>query len=63
MHLFSCAGYNDLLEGINFDLFMTFEGELGKLSVGAKQLLKVKERLEIFNSSEAKGKPGKMDNE
>ena len=56
MHLFSCGGYMDLLEGIKFDLFMTLDGTLEDLSVGAKQLLKVKERLEVFNTSESKQK-------
>ena len=54
MHLFSCAGYRDLLEGINFDMFMTLDGSSDDLSLGAKQLLKVKERLEVFNTSEPK---------
>ena len=56
LHLFSCAGYSDLLEGINFDMFMTLEGSLDDLSRGAKQLLKVKERLEVFNISASKQK-------
>ena len=54
MHLFSCAGYRDLLEGINFDMFMTLDGSSDELSLGAKQLLRVKERLEVFNTSEPK---------
>ena len=56
LHLFSCAGYSDLLEGINFDMFMTLECSLDDLSRGAKQLLKVKERLEVFNTSASKQK-------
>ena len=46
----------DLLEGITFDLFMRLDGTLDDLSIGAKQLLKVKERLEVFNTSESKQK-------
>ena len=50
LHLFSCAGYRDLLEGINFDMFMSLDGAMDELSRGAKALLKVKERLEIVNT-------------
>ena len=60
--MFSCAGYKDLLDGINFDMFMTLEGTLDELSAGAKKLLKVKERLEMFNISDSKQKAlGKLD--
>ena len=51
-----------LLDGINFDMFMTLEGTLDELSAGAKKLLKVKERLEMFNISDSKKKAlGKLD--
>ena len=56
MHLFSCAGYSDLLEGVDFDLFLKLEGSIEELSVGAKKLLKVVERLEVVNRSESKRK-------
>ena len=56
MHLFSCAGYSDLLDGINFDLFITLESSIEELSLGAKQLLKVIERLEVTNMSASKKK-------
>ena len=49
LHLFSCAGYKDILEGIQFDNFMTLDVSIEELSKGAKCLLKVKERLELFN--------------
>ena len=49
MHLFSCAGYTDLLEEINFEIFMSLNCSTEELSKGAKALLKVKERLEITN--------------
>ena len=50
LHLFSCAGYRDLLEGINFDMFMSLNVTMDELSRGAKSLLKVKERLEVVNN-------------
>ena len=56
LHLFSCAGYSDLLDGINFDLFLKLECSTEELSVGAKQLIKVIERLEVVNLSESKRK-------
>ena len=49
MHLFSCAGYVDLLG--DFHIFMTLESSMEKLSAGAKKLLKVMDRLELFNGS------------
>ena len=49
-HLFSCAGYSDLLGGVNMDLFMTLDCPFDELLCGAKKLLKVIERLELFNS-------------
>ena len=48
-HLFSCAGYSDLLGGIDMDLFLTLDCPIDELLLGAKQLLKVIERLETFN--------------
>ena len=54
--IFSCAGYSDLLDGINFDLFITLESSIEELSLGAKQLLKVIERLEVTNMSASKKK-------
>ena len=56
MHLFSCAGYSDLLDGINFNLFLTLDCSMEELSLGAKQLLKVIERLEVTNISASKKK-------
>ena len=51
VHLFSCVGYNDLLGDVNFDMFMTLEASNEELSFGAQRLLKVVERLELFNAS------------
>ena len=50
LHLFSCAGYRDLLEGIKFEMFMTLNVTMEELSRGARSLLKVKERLEVVNN-------------
>ena len=61
LHLFSCAGYKDLLDGTNFDMFMTLDCTIDELSAGAQKLLKVKERLEVFNLSDSKQKRGKVD--
>ena len=52
LHLLSCAGYNDLLGCIRFDIFMTLNASIDELSFGAKQLLKVVERLELFHGRE-----------
>ena len=49
VHLFSCAGYNDLLGCTNFDMFMNLNASTDELSAGAKQLLKVVDRLSLFN--------------
>ena len=49
VHLFSCAGYNDLLGDIDFDVFMKLEVSMDVLSVGAKKLLQVVERLELLH--------------
>ena len=51
LHLFSCAGYNDLLGDVKFDMFMTLEASTEELSTGAQRLLKVLDRLEMFNGS------------
>ena len=51
VHLFSCVGYNDLLGCVNYDSFMTLNASIDELSAGAKQLLKVVDRLELFNGS------------
>ena len=51
VHLFSCAGYNDLLGDVKFDMFMTLEASTEELSTGAQRLLKVLDRLELFNGS------------
>ena len=56
IHLFSCAGYSDLLGDVDFDLFMTLDASTEELEVCARKLLKVKERLETFNSSNKKEK-------
>ena len=48
MHIFACAGYSDLLKGTTFDIFMNLNTDMEALSVAAKCLLKVKERLEVF---------------
>ena len=49
MHIFACAGYSDLLKGTTFDIFMNLNTNMEALSVAAKCLLKVKERLELNN--------------
>ena len=51
VHLFSCAGYNDLLGNVNMDLFLSLDATLDELFEGAQKLLKVIERLERFNTS------------
>ena len=51
VHLFSCVGYNDLLGDVKFDMFMTLEASIEELSTGAQRLLKVLDRLELFNGS------------
>ena len=50
MHLFACAGYGDLLEGISFDTFILLNSSIDDLSYGARCLIRVKERLELSNS-------------
>ena len=50
IHLFACAGYVDLLEGIEFDSFMSLKACPEELSKGAKMLIRVKERLELSNN-------------
>ena len=54
VHLFSCVGYRDLLSEVHYDMFMNLNVSTEELSVGAKKLLKVKERLELFNKSDEK---------
>jgi hypothetical protein len=49
-HLFACAGYHDLLQGVEFDSFMSLKASPEELSKGAKLLMKVKERLELSNN-------------
>ena len=49
VHLFSCAGYDDLLGCVSYDSFMTLNATIDELSAGAKQLLKVVDRLELYN--------------
>ena len=52
VHLFSCAGYDDLLGCVSYDSFMTLNATIDELSAGAKQLLKVVDRLELYNVSQ-----------
>ena len=54
VHLFSCVGYRDLLSEVHYDMFMNLNVSTEELSVGAKKMLKVKERLELFNKSDEK---------
>ena len=54
VHLFSCAGYSDLLYDIRFNMFMTLNHPIEELSVGARRLLKVKDRLDNINTSNTK---------
>ena len=42
VHLFSCAGYSDLLVDVSFEMFMTLDNPIEELSVNAKKLLLVK---------------------
>ena len=51
IHIFSCAGYSDLLGEVDMDRFLTLNASIEELSLGAKKLLEVKERLEMFNVS------------
>ena len=51
IHLFSCVGYNDLLGNVKFEMFMTLDATVDELSAGAKKLLLVVDRLELFNGS------------
>ena len=50
IHLFSCAGYNDLLGDLDFYMFMNLDASTELLSAGAKRLLEVVDRLEVFNN-------------
>ena len=50
IHLFSCAGYNDLLGDVKMDIFFSLEATMDEL-LGAQKLVKVIERLERFNAS------------
>ena len=54
VHLFSCAGYTDLLSGARYDMFMNLDVSMDELSAGAKKLLKVKNRLELLNTSDSR---------
>ena len=54
VHLFSCAGYTDLLSGARYDMFMNLDVSMDELSAGAKKLLKVKNRLELSNTSDSR---------
>ena len=51
VHLFSCAGYSDLLHDVRFDMFMTLHESMEDISSAAKKPIKVKERLDGINSS------------
>ena len=51
IHLFSCAGYNDLLGDVKMDIFFSLEATMDELFDGAQKLVKVIERLERFNAS------------
>ena len=51
VHLFSCAGYNDLLVDVKFDMFMTLEASTEELLAGAQRLLKVVDLLVFFIGS------------
>ena len=54
VHLFSCVAYNDLLRDVEYDMFMTLDRSMEELSIGARRLLLVKDRLENINVSQAK---------
>ena len=54
VHLFTCAGYNDLLGNVKMDLFLSLDATMDELFEGAQKLLKVIERLERFNTSKEK---------
>ena len=51
IHLFTCPGYSDLLDDVDFAMFTTLNASNEKLSAGAKKLIQVLERLKIFNTS------------
>ena len=51
VHLFLCVGYGDMLHDIPYNMFMLLEDPMEVLSVGAKQLLMVMNRLECINVS------------
>ena len=46
-----CVGYGDLVHDIPYNMFMLLEDPMEVLSVGAKQLLMVMNRLESINVS------------
>ena len=55
VHLFSCAGYGDLLQDVSYNMFMSLEAPIDGevvLSAGAKKLILVKNRLENINISD-----------
>ena len=54
VHLFSCVGYTDLLSGVRYDMFMNLDVSVDELSAGAKKLIQVKNRLELFNTSDSR---------
>ena len=49
VHLFSCVGYRDLLQDIPYTMFISLVDPMEILSVGAKKLLLVMNRLECIN--------------
>ena len=51
IHLFTCPGYSDLLDGVDFEMFLTLNASNEKLSFGARKMLKVLQRLKTFNAS------------
>ena len=51
IHLFSCAGYSDLIGDLKMELFFTQDASIDELFVGAQKLLRVIQRLELFNTS------------
>ena len=53
LHLFACPGYMDLLSGIKYEWFVNFECSMAELAAGAEALLRVKDRLEIWNKTNA----------
>ena len=51
LHLFACPGYVDLLGRTKYEWFVNFSCSLDELREGAESLIKVKNRLEIFNKT------------